>query len=65
MLEEEKSSIENVCTHMLPYLGGAQVNVGGGGGGGSSWFVGVVGLVKDAPQQSDRRHDGVEDGQDA
>lgn len=47
------------------YLSGAQVDVGSGGSRGSSWLVGVVSLVEDAPQQGDRRHDGVEDGQNA
>lgn len=51
----------NTCC--LVYLSGAQVDVGSGGSRGSSWFVRVVSLVENAPQQSDRRHDGVKDGQ--
>lgn len=47
------------------YLSGPQVDVGGEGSRGSSWLVSVVSLVEDAPQQSDRRHDGVEDRQNA
>lgn len=53
----------NTCC--LSYLGGAQVDVGGGGSRGSSWLVGAFSLVQHAPQQSDRRHDGVEDGENA
>lgn len=53
----------NICC--LMYLCGAQVDVGGGGSRGSGWLVGAISLVKDAPQQGDRRHDGVKDGQDA
>lgn len=57
---------EPLTEYMLPaYLGGAQVDIGSGGSGGSSWLVGVISLVQDAPQQGDRRHDGVENGQDA
>ena len=38
---------------------------GGGGGAGCGRPIGAVGLVEDAPQQGDGRHDGVQDGQDA
>lgn len=61
-----KCVTEFLIEYMLPaYLSGAQVDVGSRGSGGSSWLVGVISLVQDAPQQGDRRHDGVENGQDA
>lgn len=47
------------------YLSGAEVDVGGRGSRGSSRLVRVISLVEDAPQQGDRRHDGVEDRQNA
>lgn len=52
-------------TWAVVYLGGAQVDVGRGGSRRSSWFVGAVSLVQDAPQQGDGRHDGVKDGQNS
>ena len=58
----------NLCVGALEagrYLGGAQVDEGGGAARGHGGLVGAVCLVEDAPQQGDRGHDGVQDGQDA
>lgn len=52
-------------TFQLIYLSGAKVDVRCGSSRGSSWLVRVISLVEDTPKEGDRRHDGVEDGQDA
>lgn len=46
------------------YLSGAQVDIGSRSSRGSHWLVRVISLVEDTPKESDRGHDGVEDGQD-
>lgn len=47
------------------YLRGAQIDVGSGCSRSSSRLLRAVSMMEDTPQECDRRHDSVENGQDA